>query len=151
MAYSLIKFIHILAVIIWLGGAFVMSMLNYLLARKKDITGLIALSKYAEFMGKFIISISAAVTLLTGISMSVFLGFGWPFWVIWGFWIIILTSILGATVMRRMSGKINTVARSEDIDYHKLQAMQRRFFIWNVIIIILLFSAVWVMILKPVF
>lgn len=151
MAYSLIKFIHVLAVIIWLGGAFTLSLLNYLVAQKKDISGLISLSKYAEFMGKFIISISAGITLLSGISLSVFFGFGWPFWVIWGFWIIILASILGSTVMRKISGKMNAIAQSKDPDYPKLHTLQRKFFIWNIIILILLFSAVWMMIFKPVF
>ncbi len=150
MVYPLVKFIHISAAIIWIGSIVIMSVFNFQMARKKDIAGLISLSKHEVFLGKFVIGPSAITTVLAGIYMSVFLGFGWNFWVIWGLVVILLTGIFGGTIARKLGTRIIAVANAEKIDYQQLQALQRKHNIWNLITILLLFSAVWVMIFKPV-
>ncbi|HEX6983195.1 MAG TPA: DUF2269 family protein [Balneolaceae bacterium] len=150
MAYFLFKFIHIAAAIIWIGSVFTLGMLNIALARKRDRPGLAAIARQSEFFGRAVIGPSAITTLIAGIVLSAFFGFGAPFWIIWGLAVILITGYLGSNVTQKVGIKLAEVAASDDADDSKLQVLQRRLTILTSINLLLLFSAVWVMVFKPV-
>lgn len=151
MTYLLLKFIHIISVIIWIGGASIMSLLNYVLIKKQDTTGFFLLSKYQELIGKSVMGASAMLTLITGILLSMFFGFGWPLWVILGLLVIVTTSILGSTVMRKIGEDIKKISNSDNIDQQILHSYQNKLLRLNTIFLILLFSTVFLMVFKPDF
>src|SRR5262249_12890593 len=68
-AYLLVKFIHVAAAIVWVGGGLTMSLLNARLARVQDRQGTMVLDQQAEFFGKAVFGPSAIVTLLAGVGL----------------------------------------------------------------------------------
>jgi hypothetical protein len=150
MSFFLLS-IHISAAIIWIGCILSTSILNILVIRKKDAAGIILLLEQEKFLGQYIIGPSAIITLLAGIAMSVFLKFGWPFWVIWGLIALVLTSVSGGIIVRKISNKITDVVKTDNVDSQQLRSLQKQLILWSSIIIVLLFSAVWIMVFKPTF
>lgn len=151
MLYFILLFIRIAAAIIWIGSIFTTSVLNISMARKQDLAGIVSLSKQDEMLGKFVIGPSAFITLGAGIALTEFFGFGWPFWVIWGFTVIILTGIIGGNFAQKTGEKLADIASSDKVDYDRLKKLQQRLTFLSSVTLLLLFSAVWVMIYKPTF
>lgn len=149
MAYFLFKFLHIVAAIIAIGSIFTLSLLNFRLVQDGNRAGLAAFTSQSEFLGKAVVRPSVILTLITGIVLSSFIGFGWPFWVIWGLAVILITGFLGGNVAAKIGARL-TEAAAGDSDDSQLQALQRRLAVINTIILLLLFSAVWAMVFKPV-
>jgi hypothetical protein len=69
--------------------------------------------------------------------------------VIWGLAVILITGFLGGNVAAKIGARL-TEAAAGDADDFQLQALQRRLAVINTIILLLLFSAVWAMVFKPV-
>ncbi len=145
-----VKFIHIIAVIVWFGSFIVMGLLNILMERKKDVSGLISLYQYEIFIGKFIIAPSAIISLFSGIALSEAFGFGWPLWIIWGLIVILISGILGGVFIPKMSKKITDIAKREKVDFSALKKQRRKLTTWEIVNTILLLSAIWAMVFKPV-
>lgn len=144
-----IKFIHIIAVILWLGSLFVMGLLNLLMERKKDVQGLISLFQYEIFIGKFIIGSSSIVAILSGVVLSETFGFGWPLWVIWGLIVFFISGVIGGVFIPKMSAKLTEIAKMEQVDFVMLKNQRKRLTALGIINGLLLISAIWVMIFKP--
>lgn len=150
MAYFLFKFLHIVAAIIWIGSFFTLCLLNIRLVRNGNWSNLAAFASQNEFLGKTVVGPSAIFTLITGIVLSSFFGIGWPFWVMWGVTVILITGFLAGNVIQKVGAKLTEAAVVGDTDDSELQALQRRFATLNTITLLLLFSAVWAMVFKPV-
>ena len=149
MLYFLIKFIHIASAIVWIGSILTVSFLHLRIAQTKDIKGLAFLSRYSLSVGRYVVGPAATLTVLAGASLSLFFGFGWPLWVIWALAAIVLTAILEGKITRKTEIKINKMVRQDLIDYPYLNALQRKYNLWNFITILILFSVVAVMVFKP--
>lgn len=149
MTYFLLKFIHIAAATIWIGGVVTLSVLTLLFVRSKDRTAILAFGKQSEFIGKAVIGPSAAITFIAGIVMVALVRQTAPFWIIWGFVVILVSMVLGGFFTNRLGNKITALASSPDSNDDQLQVVQRRMTLLNSIDIILLLSAVWVMVFKP--
>lgn len=150
MMFLTVKLIHIIAIIVWFGSFIVMGLLNILMERKKDVSGLISLYQYEVFIGKFIIAPSAIIALFSGVALSEVFGFGWPLWIIWGLIVIVTSGILGGVFIPKMSKKITDIAKCENVDFLKLKNQRRKLTTWEIINAILLLSAIWAMVFKPI-
>ncbi len=68
--YTLFKFIHVAAVIIWIGGVFALTVINARLAGEKEQVALLSLSRLSNFYGKVVIGPAAIITLIAGIATA---------------------------------------------------------------------------------
>lgn len=71
---------------------------------------------------------------------------GFPLWIGWGLAAIVLSILLGATVLRKAGGEL-TQRLSGSGEVHPLE---RRLALWSAINLAVLLSAVWAMVFKPV-
>lgn len=147
--YNLFKFLHIVAAIIWIGGVIAISILNMRLARADDRTGMAAMARQGRFFGSRVAGPAAGITLIAGMVMVAVSGIGFPFWITWGFIAILLSFALGTTFLRRAGAALSEqLGTGKPVDL-RLLSLQRRLAILSTINVLLLLSAVWAMVFKP--
>src|SRR5262245_55100196 len=67
--YNLLKYLHVLAVVVWFGGVIMFVTLQARLAASRDPVAMRAFSAQGKFLGMAVFGPSAAITLITGIAM----------------------------------------------------------------------------------
>lgn len=147
--YTLVKFLHIVGAIGWIGGVVTFSIISAQLAREKDQAALAAMTRLMRLNGMVVIGPASGLTLLAGIVMIAVSGLGVPLWVIWGFGAIIVSVALGASLIRRTNEEVRAVAATAQPDNERLSGLQRRLMTLNTINVLVLLSAVWAMVFKP--
>lgn len=148
--YSLLKFLHIVAVIVWIGGVVTLNILGVRLAREQNRAVLVALSRQAALYGRTVIGPAAGTTLIVGITMvaSAEISFA-TLWVVWGLVAILLSIALGASLIRRANEQLSEVAATALPGDPRMVALRRRAVTLNLINLVLLLSAVGAMVFKP--
>jgi uncharacterized membrane protein len=148
--FSVFKFLHIVAVIVWVGGMITLTVLNVRIARTSNGDMLAALLTVGTFYGRMVVGPAAAITLLAGIVTAVSAGFQMrSLWIIWGFVAILLSIGLGATLIRTTTQRLGALATTPNGDGAQIAALQGRLQMLNALNILLLLSAVWAMVAKP--
>ena len=148
--FTLFKFLHVAAVILWLGGVCTLTFLNFRLAREQDRAVLLALLQQSNFYGKAIIGPAMALTLAAGIATAVNVGYNFgSLWITWGFTAIFASILLGVTLIRSVNGQLGKLAPVATPGEPKLRALQQRLGALNLVNLILLLSAVGAMVFKP--
>lgn len=151
VVYTISKFVHVSSVIIWLGGQVAIAIINARLARAHDPAQMAPLTQASRFFGSAIAGPAAGLTLIAGIVMmaNAELSFG-DLWIAWGLGALVLSMVLGATVMRR-AGEQLAVATNEGGSEApaRIEGLQRRLRTYGVLNLLILFSAVWAMVAKP--
>src|SRR5881628_2154735 len=102
MTYVVLKFVHVLAVVAWIGGATALATVTGRLIGARDRTTLAALFPHSMAYGQRVAGPSAIVVLLTGIALVIIGKLSWSaFWISWGFAGIIVHFVFGAMIMRK--------------------------------------------------
>lgn len=93
---EILKLVHVVAVIIWLGGSF---MLGFILERaqaSEDEATVLGVTKMAEFIGKAVFNPAGIITLLAGIWLVIEADYEFSeAWISIGFLGVALGAILG--------------------------------------------------------
>lgn len=150
--YLLLKFIHIVSVIVWIGGLVALVALNARMARSGDGMMMAALGQQSEFFGRSILGPAMGITLLAGLATAGVAGF--PFttaWVVWGIVGFALSIAIGVVAVGRAASSLAGLARQAGLDDPRVDAARRRLIALNVVNILLLLSIVWAMVFKPAF
>ena len=149
-AYGVLKFLHVLSVVVWVGGVTALSVVTWQLRRERNREVLAALLKRASAFGQRIAGPASFIVLLTGPVMVglAHIGFG-TFWVLWGFAGLTAHFWIGATALRRRTSALLQLASAGPADDAALLAAARK--LWSAQLIYLAIMAVVVaaMVLKP--
>jgi uncharacterized membrane protein len=149
MLYSTLKFVHVIAVVIWLGAMITLAVLFARLVRERESGALQLLARQSEFVGRALIGPAAIVTLLAGGALVWELGTGMAAWIWWGLIGFVVSVALGAGVMQRAGRQLSTVAANPNPDAATIDALQRRLRVLGIVNIVILLSVVWAMVAKP--
>ena len=148
--FSVFKFVHIVAAIIWVGGVITLTLLNMRLASTRNSAAMAALSSVGGFVGQRVFGPAATIALLAGIATALNAGFQMrSLWIIWGFLVILLSFGMTATLTRSTTQRLGALAASPSSDGTQIAALQRRLWMLTALNILLLLSAVWAMVSKP--
>ena len=148
--FSVLKFVHIVAAIIWVGGVITLTLLNVRLASTRNGAAMAALSSVGGFIGQRVFGPAAGLTLLAGIATALNAGFPMrSLWIIWGFLVILLSFGMTATLTRSTSQRLGVLAAAPNRDAAQIAVLQRRLWMLTVLNVLLLLSAVWAMVAKP--
>jgi uncharacterized membrane protein len=148
--YSVFKFLHVVAVIIWLGGLFTTSIVTARVAREGNQSALASLMRQSGFIGRSVLGPAAALALIAGVVMVIDGGIGFgTLWIAWGLGALIVSMGLGASVLRRSGEQLGRLLASENRDEEAVMSLQRRLQTLSVVIMVILLSAVWMMVTKP--
>jgi uncharacterized membrane protein len=148
--YSVFKFLHVVAVIVWLGGLFTTSIVTARVAREGNQSALASLMRQSGFIGRSVLGPAAGLSLIAGVVMVIDGGIGFAtLWIAWGVGALIVSMGLGASVIRRSGEQLGRLLASENRDEEAVMSLQRRLQTLSVVIMLILLSAVWMMVTKP--
>ena len=147
-AYAVLKLIHVLAVITWIGGALTMTLLTWRITRAGDPGALATLQRHGAFIGPAVAGPASLLVLLTGIGMVV-VGRVDPaaLWVQSGMAGIVVHFLFGPLVLRRAGIRLGQATASGDTT--RIAEARRRLGRLSAVYLILMLSVVSVMVLKP--
>lgn len=83
--YLLLKFLHVLGAIAWIGGLLMLLVLNARMGREGEATVVAALGRQSEYLGRSVLGPAMLLTLLAGFGTAGVARF--PFsslWIVWG-------------------------------------------------------------------
>src|SRR5689334_24741483 len=96
-AYALLKALHVLSVVMWVGGVVALWTITVRLGRTGNRAAVAALLPLALRYGQAVAMPAAIVVLVSGIVMIVIAHLGGALWVQIGFLGIVLQIVVGAT------------------------------------------------------
>ena len=148
--YSLLKFLHVLSVVFWIGGAASLGFVGWRIAKERNRALLLALLQQAMAYGQRVIGPSAGVVILTGLAMvgMAHIGFG-TFWVWFGYGGVLVQALVGGFLMQKRTGELRQLVTAPSGDDVALVAAARR--LWNIQIVYLILFAIVIaaMVIKP--
>ncbi len=148
--YGVLKVLHVVATILWIGGATALTtvLARLALARERaTLAGLLPHTmRYAHTLG----AVSSMLVLVTGIAMVAIgrIGFG-TLWVTLGFAGILLHFLFGIFVMRRRSMALAAALSATPPDDARIAAAGRALRAAGLIYLLIMTSVIVVMVLKP--
>lgn len=148
--YNTLKFLHIAAVIAWVGGGFVLGILNARLGLSGDRAAIEVMSRQSLFFLDRIARPLVAVVLVAGIAMAA-IGHIPPgsFWLWWGLAGIAGFVVLGIVLSGRAVRELAVLAPTTTEDDPRVRALRRRLRLMGISIGLLMLSVVWAMVFKP--
>jgi uncharacterized membrane protein len=149
-AYGFLKFLHILSVIVWVGGVAALSLVAWRLKGERNREALAALVSQASLYGQRVAGPASFIVLLTGPMMvgMAHIGFG-TFWVLWGFAGLTAHFWIGATALRTRSKTLLQLASTGAGDEPALLLASRRLWSVQLVYLAIMVAVVAAMILKP--
>jgi putative copper export protein len=147
---NLFKFLHVLAVVVWVGGVLTVNVLQVLTGRGQERAAKASLLRLSDLYGRAVIAPAAALTLVTGLVRveQIDVGYG-TLWVAWGIAAIAGSLALGATLIRATNAALRRLAAEAAVDDPRWPTLQRRAATLYGINLLLLLSALWAMEFKP--
>lgn len=142
--HYLLKFLHVAGAILWLGGGALLVLGSGLAMRSRDEPGLRAIVRLGTMAGPRLFSPAGVVVLLTGLAMLWTGGLPFAAWVILSLVAIAASILTGALVLGPLSEKARDAA-----DPAAAAALTRRFLQTGAGDMLILFSIVWLMVLRP--
>ena len=148
--YLTLKFLHVAAAIIWVGGTVSMTIMTLRASRASQPGALNAAMEHALFYGQRVVGPASIVVLLAGIGMvlSAHMRFMTP-WIVWGFAGILIHILLGVTVLRTNGQRLAELSRATNPDRTLLSAALRRQQTAATVYTLIMLSTVWAMVAKP--
>ena len=148
--YAALKVIHVLSVVVWIGGAAALAMVTAHLLRARDHATLAALlplsTRFFQTMG----GPASGLVLLSGIAMVILgrIGFG-TLWVTLGFLGILIHFLYGAIIMRRRTLALSAALSAAPVDAGRIAAAGRRLRTGSLVYLLIMAAVIVVMVAKP--
>lgn len=150
MLYTILKFVHVIAIAIWFGGIVTMLILNRLLVAKGESAAMQGLGRIGAILSKTLFMPAVGVTLLTGLGMVHVgdLDYG-ALWISWGMGGLVASFVIGGVFTGGAARKLGQAVARGEIDAAGIAAAQRRILIFAVTNVLILLSIIFVMVAKP--
>ena len=149
-AYGILRLLHLLSVVVWVGGVAGLSFATWRLRNERNREVLAALLRQASFYGQRVAGPASFIVLLTGPMMvgMAHIGFG-TFWVLWGFAGLTAHFWIGATALRNRASQLLQLASAGSGDDAAILASARRLWSAQLIYLAIMAAVVAAMVLKP--
>ncbi|HKN58196.1 MAG TPA: DUF2269 family protein [Gemmatimonadaceae bacterium] len=149
-AYTILKFVHVLSVVIWIGGLAALAVATWRIAREQNRVAIAGIVRQAVSYGQVVVGPAAVLVLLTGLAMVGIghVGFG-TFWVWFGYGGVLVHGLIGGFLIRKRAAEVTQLASAAGGDDAALLAAARR--LWNAQLVYLILFAVVIaaMVFKP--
>ena len=148
--YNVLKTIHILAVVIWVGGGVTLNILGTRLLRTQDGPRMLAFAGDAEWVGQRVYMPSSIVVLVAGV-LAVIEG-PWGFgdaWVGIGLAGVLITALTGSLFFGPELGRISHIGQSRGVEDPEVQRRINRLVPLLRIDLVILLLIIVDMVIKP--
>jgi uncharacterized membrane protein len=149
-AYGFLKLLHVVSVIVWVGGVAALSVVAWRMRNERNREALTALVRQASTYGQRVAGPASFIVLLTGPIMvgMAHIGFG-TFWVLWGFAGLTAHFWIGATALRRRTSTLLQLASGGSGDDAAILTAARSLWSAQLINLAIMAAVVAAMVLKP--
>jgi uncharacterized membrane protein len=147
-AYTILKFLHIVAAIAWLGGAFVLVILAIMAERARDEARMMAVVSQVVAIAPRVFVPGTVLVLVFGLLMVWIGNLAWDAWIVLGLVGILVTGGLGALVLTPLAGRSKALTATPGKEQEAL-AVARRLLALAKFDLVMLFSIVFLMVVKP--
>jgi uncharacterized membrane protein len=147
--YLLLKFVHVAAIIVWVGGIFALTLLNAHAAGSGNAAAQVEMGRLSDYFGRVAIGPAMIVAVLAGIATAWRIGF--PFsslWIVWGLVGFVLSGALIGFI-GRTAREFGDVRAGAGQGAAQAESIRGRLLTLNALNILILASVVWAMIFKP--
>ncbi len=111
----LIKFTHVSAAMVWLGGGLAMILAAALMGPNARPDQIMSVVRMVALIGPRLLMPASIATLLTGLWLAIYGGYGWPAWLVLGLAGIAFTAAFGALLLGPTSERaVRTATRQGD-------------------------------------
>lgn len=148
--YEFLKFVHILAAVVWVGGALTVQVISLRVMRAGDPSRKAALAGELEWVGTRVFTPASGILLLFGIFLV--LEGNWGFdepYVGAGILIWLLSTVTGSGFLGPELGRIQKMADAEGPESPTVTARVNRLLLVSRIDLVLLVLAIFLMVVKP--
>ena len=148
--YELLKTIHVLFAVIWVGGAATTQILATRLSKANEPGRMAAFAKEIEFVGTRVFMPASVIVLAAGIWMVAISG--WNFtdlWIVLGLVGIAFSATVGATFLGPESGRIGRLIEAKGPEDTEVTARLNRIFLVSRVELVVLLLIVINMVVKP--
>ena len=147
--YELLKFLHVAAVIAWIGGGIGITVLQLRLGAAGDRAGLLSIGRQMETFGKIYYTPLAIVTLATGVWMVVTT---WDFedpWIVIGIAGVFASMAIGLGLITPTGRKLLAESTKPEPNFGAIAGYSKRMRVLGMANLALLMIVVLVMVAKP--
>jgi uncharacterized membrane protein len=150
MTYLILKFVHVVSVIVWVGGMIMLMLLNRAVIKSGDDTVARALGQQGGKLSMTVFGPAFLVALITGIGMVQTGDLSWgAFWINWGMAGAFLSMILGGMLTGRTAKRLGQEVAAGKATPEHIAATQKKIMLYATLNLLLLLSIVWMMVVKP--
>jgi len=173
--YTTLKFVHVMASIVWIGSGVALLTVTAGMVRARDYAGVAALGRQSEKLGTRLFAPSAMVTLVAGVTMVIVgnLSFA-STWIVIGLVGVAASFVLGAVLGERAQARLrealvphgtevasaagdtpaaggtpDDVITQPTVDHAAVDVARRRLMTVSTIDLVVLTVVVWAMVAKP--
>ena len=149
--YTFFKSVHVIAAVIWVGGAAMIQAYAFRILRTGDGRRQADFSKDTEVVGMRVFIPASLILFLAGIGMMVNLGWSWSQnWIVLGLIAYGFSFVLGAGFLGPEGGRIAELIEQQGPDSPAVQARIRRILTISRCELIVLLTVIVNMVVKPV-
>lgn len=150
MLYTILKFVHVVSMAVWIGGMIMMLLLNRRFIAAGEVAIAQAIGRQGAFLSTRVFLPAVLTTLITGIGMVQVGKLSFTLtWIVWGMVALIVSMIIGAVFTGGAARKLAARAAAGQVTASEMAAAQRRILVFAIINILLLLSTIWAMVAKP--
>ncbi len=146
--YLVLKFLHVSAAVIWIGGAFIMVMLGVRASGKSDDKAIIDIVRQVAWAADRVYVPASVATLVLGLLLAWYAALWSSLWVILGLIGVATTVGLGIVVLTPMAKKVEAAFRAGRVG-PDVTATCREILTIARFDLVLLFTVIADMVLKP--
>jgi uncharacterized membrane protein len=148
--YSFFKLVHVLAAVLWIGGAAIVQLYALRAIASKDGNRMAAFAGDTEWIGMRVFMPSSFVLFLAAIGLMA--NGHWPWgtlWVDYALVVFFLSFVIGAGYLGPESGRIKTAIETHGAESPEAQSRIRRILLVSRAELVLLLGVIYAMVEKP--
>ena len=148
--HEVLKFVHVAAAIVWVGGAVTLEIMGLRAGRRADTAGMVAFGKDAEVIGR-VYGAATALVLAMGIWMVVdspAIEFS-DAWISIALGLTVIMFLMGPLFFEKHAKAISSLAESKGGDAPEVRSTMGRMMLVARIDSAFAFFIVWLMVVKP--
>jgi uncharacterized membrane protein len=147
--YTALKSVHVLAAIVWIGGATTVQIFAIRANRAHEPGAFAKLLGDIEFVGSRVFLPSSLILVVAGFGMVADGDLDFELWLVLGTIVWALSAATGAAFLGPESGRIGKIFETEGMDSPAAVARTKRIFLISRIELVLLILIVLDMVMKP--
>lgn len=148
--YEVLKFIHVLMAVVWVGGGIAIQVFAFRATHSKDPARTAAVAGDAEWVGLRVFMPASILLLIFGIWAAS--EGNWDFgkeWISIGFAAFLFSFFLGMAFLRPESGRIKRLVTDRGVEDGEVQRRISRILVFSRIELVVLIVTIWAMVAKP--